>query len=185
VYEASGLSQDCCPIALTGDGRVVLAATGTGSVVSIGWPQHPIPPAAANQLQEDDLDFDGILSFSGAARPSAPSPVAKLSRGFKNLSVQVGAGSSGSPRDHSNKSTPRMQLQGPVAACSPARSAQVQDSSKASPAAAVGAQQHAPSCAGGGGTSGLGLGRHEYRLHATRITAIKVLHNAGIMFTAR
>lgn len=186
MYEASGLGQDCCPIAMTGDGRVVLAATSTGSIVSIGWPQHPQPPAAANQLLEDDLDFDSILSFSGAARPSMASPVAKLGGGFKNLSVQVGAGSSASPRDHSNKSTPRMQLQGLVGAQSPAQSAQGQGSSKAGAAAtpAGGAQQHAQSIGGADG-SGLGPGWHEYRLHATGITAIKVLHNAGIMFTAR
>lgn len=175
---------------MTGDGRVVLAATSTGSIISIGWPQHPEPPAAANQYPEDDLDFDGMLSFSGAARPSAASPVGKLGGGgLHNLSVQVGAGSNLSPRDHSNRSTHRMQLQGAAGVQSPGRHAQQQQGpGKASPSAAGGVclpGAKPGSAHGGSGAEGLGPGRHEYRLHASRITAIKVLHNAGIMFTAR
>jgi hypothetical protein len=186
VYEATGLPADCCPIAMTGDGRVVLAATSTGSIISLGWPQHPEPPAAAAQFDEEDLDFDGLgLSFSGAARsPGAPQAVGgRLGSGpgFKNLSVQVGSAAAGaSPRNHSGKSTPRVQLQGAGGVHSPgqAQAAQAAQGQSSTPAAPKAGHR-------GADCGASGSGRHEYQLHATRITAIKILHHAGIMFTAR
>lgn len=187
VYEATGLPPDCCPMAMTGDGRVVLAATSTGSVISLGWPQHPEPPAAAAQFDEQDLDFEGVgLSFSGAARPrGAPAAGGRVGSGagFKNLSVQVGsAATSPSPRSHSGKSTPRVQLQGAVGVHSPQAQAAQGQGPSSSPAAPK-ASRHG---AAGGADCGSSVpGRHEYQLHATRITAIKILHHAGILFTAR
>jgi hypothetical protein len=179
VYETSGLAQDCC-MAMTADGRVVLAATSSGSVISIGWPRHPEAPAAAADA-DADADFDGMLSFSGAARPAPASPGAKASPAqYKHLSVQVGAGSALSPRDRNAKSgdsTPRT-----AGVHSPERGAHGQASSPAVPKGSIpGAGENSGQAAEGS----LGPGWHEYRLHAGRITAIKILHHAGIMFTAR
>jgi hypothetical protein len=205
VYEASGLAQDCCPLAMTGDGRVALAATSAGSIVSIGWPQHPEASAAAVDVATDIVDADGFLSFSGAAQftpasPQVSSPAGKLRQGaYQHLSVHVGAASSAlSPRDRATKpnetpATPRMQkhaVGGVVhgAAGAPAGHA----GSKA--AAAAGAHGHVSRPGTGASSvqsvdadssSPLGPGWHEYRLHAGRITAVKILHHAGILFTAR
>lgn len=187
VYEAAGLAQDCCPIAMTGDGRVALAATSSGSVISIGWPRHPEVSAAARaDADPGDADFDGMLSFSGAARPGLASPGASKpgAAQYKHLFVQVGAANALSPRDRhatSGDSAPRN------AACvgmhSPARVAQGQAGS--SHAAPKGSMAGSGDNSGQGAEGGLGPGWHEYRLHVGRITAIKVLHHAGIMFTAR
>lgn len=167
-------------MAMTGDGRVVLAATSTGSVISLGWPQHPEPPAAAAQFDGEDLDFEGLgLSFSGAARPS-------VGAGFKKLSVQVGsAADSPSPRNHSGKSTPGVQLQGavPLPGVHSPQAQAVQGLRPSSSPAAPKAGRHGT--AGGADCGSSVPGRHEYQLHATRITAIKILHHAGILFTAR
>lgn len=178
MYEASGLAQDCCPMAMTGDGRVCLAATSTGSVISIGWPRHPEAPAAD---ADADADFDGMLSFSGAARPAPASPGAKPGpMQYKHLSVQVGAGSALSPKDRNAKSgdsTPRT-----AGVHIPARGAHGQASS---PAVPKGSMPGAGENSGQAAEGSLGPGSHDYKLHAGRITAIKILHHAGIMFTAR
>lgn len=50
AYELTGLGNDTSPMAVTGDGRVVLACTNRGSVVSIAWPKDP---EAAGQKQRE------------------------------------------------------------------------------------------------------------------------------------
>lgn len=201
VYEASGLAQDCCPLAMTGDGRVALAATSIGSIVSIGWPQHPEGSAAAGDVVTDLVDADGFLSFSGAAQftpasPQVSSPVSKLRPGaYQHLSIHVGAASSAlSPRDRPAKpsdsaTTPRMQAHAAGGAVHGAAAGHA-----GGKAAAAGAHGHLSRPGTGSssaptgyadGSSALGPGWHEYRLHAERITAVKILHHAGILFTAR
>lgn len=201
MHEVSGLAQDCCPMAMTGDGRVALAATSSGSVISIGWPRHPEAPAptAADQLLPGDADgFDGLLSFSGASpvRPAPASPGARQGPAqYKHLSVQVGLASALSPRDHnaaSGASTPgtaaaEAGVHTPARASAPGQASALTTPQGYTPAAAAAAARRGandgqgPSAAEGR----LGAGWHEYRLHAARITAVKILHHAGIMFTAR
>jgi hypothetical protein len=209
VYEASGLAQDCCPLAMTGDGRVALAATSTGSIISIGWPQRPEPSGTSPSGTTDLVDADGFLSFSGAAQltPASPrvsSPSSKLRPGaYQHLSVHVGAASSGlSPRDRATKTTdsaitPRMQVHAAGGAAhghTGAAAGHAGSKAAAAAAGAPGAHGHvsrpgtgASSVPSGAddSSSPVGPGRHEYRLHAGRITAVKILHHAGILFTAR
>lgn len=169
VYEASGLPHDCCPIAMTGDGRVVLAATSSGSITSIGWPKQP--ELSTDAGEHSGVPADDLSSTAGAVKAAqAPPPPVKLDlhgagAAFKQLSVQVDAANTHqSPRGssiQSGSSTARQRAADPNG-----RAAQPQASNT--------------------GTEGnRGPGRHEYRLHASRITAIKILHHAGVMFTAR
>jgi len=198
VYEASGLAQDCCPMALTGDGRVVLAATSTGSVISIGWPKHPEEDSQHHQGDVTDLGFGSI---SGAAQPASVPRINKVALhaagAYRHLSVQVDAAGGSSPRDTNSKSgssTPRGPATGAAALPVPGpagtksgvagrNKGSVLQQPQARPGTSSSSdQEQGPA---DGGSHALAPGRHEYRLHTTRVTAMKVLHHAGIMFTAR
>lgn len=202
AYEASGLAQDCCPMALTGDGRVVLAATSSGSVISIGCPKHPEEDSQHHQGDVTDLGFGSISGAAGAAQPASVPPINKLglhaAGAYRHLSVQVdAAGGGASPRDTNSKSgssTPRGPAAGVAGVSVPGPAGSkggVAGGNKGSvlqqPQARPGTssssdQEQGPA---DGGSHALSPGRHEYRLHTARVTAMKVLHHAGIMFTAR
>lgn len=202
VYEAAGLPSDCCPIAMTGDGRVVLAATCAGAVISLGWPKHPGAAADSAASTAPDDAYDGMdFSLSGCTpkppylggTPGSPGGLKLQAAGaYKHLSVQVDAASSSvSPRGGANSSSKS-------AGSTPSNSntqAGTPDAQGRGVHGKGAGQSHGKSSSGCGGSSGTACGgadskgalqgRHEYRLHASRITAIKVLHHAGVMFTAR
>ncbi|WIA33170.1 hypothetical protein OEZ86_006317 [Tetradesmus obliquus] len=259
AYELAGLGNDASPMAITGDGRVVLACTNRGSIISIAWPKDP--EAAGRRQQEEQQQSraasnGAVLADTAAGMEDAHGAVGShAAQAMKHLSVQVGSGpllsprasgyaaaaktpgstlsartphtaktphgaaasartpgswraanspsfaaanhhpgsdpqqphqhhqqlqvvldAPGTPADsadaYSELASPGPLLPGPLshAPASPSRS------SRAWPAAEEGAAAAAV-------TPGHGRMK-EYRLHSSRITAIKVLHTAGVVFTA-
>jgi hypothetical protein len=169
MYECAGLAHECCDIALAAGGRVVLAATGTGSVVSIGWPQDPAAADAASDEQE--LSLPGSRGGTPRSSAAASTPPGAL----RHLTVQVGdaagtaAGASPSPR--SAAGTPHAAGRAAVAGASASGAAATLSGAR------LGANLRA--------VLQLQPGWQEHKLHGGRITAMKVLHGAGVLFTAR
>eukprot|EP00879_Flechtneria_rotunda_P002831 GHRR01003044.1.p1 GENE.GHRR01003044.1~~GHRR01003044.1.p1 ORF type:complete len:947 (+),score=451.86 GHRR01003044.1:130-2841(+) len=213
-YEISGLGHDASPMALTGDGRVLLVATSKGSVISVGWPKDPEEAGHHRTPQLKKLAQQQQQQYNGPASP--------VMRKQGNLSVQVGA-ALGSPTGESNsavapggmarpaargRQSPRtpfgdsadsaahqQQQRGPIDSIDPTRPVTPTSPPKAGtgPPGSPGAGSFASSgVSDGAATAGCGAvggeasvpGMKEYRLHGARITAIKVLHSAGVMFTA-
>lgn len=228
VYEVSGLGNDASPMALTADGRVLLAGTSRGSVISIPWPKDP---AAAGQqqlqaargdagaqsmggfaaMQADNMQGSKHSNVVGTAAPINAQQQNLHAGLLKHLTVQVESGSSGfsSPRGSaivSDSKTPKMPADSLSAksprACKTPHSARTPSKQAAStdspPLSSFGQQQQQQGQSGveqrpsqaiangeGGDAAGSHQGFKEYRMHSARITAIKVLHTAGVMFTAR
>lgn len=182
---------------MTGDGRVVLAATSTGSVLSIGWPQHPELGVASPTSAT--VQSDNNFSMPGSSKAAPASPDGKLAlplaTAYKHLSVHIEGAinvSSCGTSINSGSSTTRSHadLQGSSpGATHPSAHPKGKSAHGAAGKSSVTTTQGVASNHGSrvekvNGDS-LNEGRHEYRLHAARITAIKILHHAGVMFTAR
>eukprot|EP00878_Enallax_costatus_P010135 GHUV01010580.1.p1 GENE.GHUV01010580.1~~GHUV01010580.1.p1 ORF type:complete len:1050 (+),score=361.27 GHUV01010580.1:412-3561(+) len=233
AFEVAGLGHDASPMALTGDGRVLLAGTSRGSVISIPWPKDP--QAAGEQQQQmralgaADAAADGLAGFGAAGQQqqdhnqgillddaagqgqSAAAQHAQMHAGLlKHLSVQVEAGGMLSPRSSvitpgsaATAKTPSSALAArtpqtaktPLGAKAPGRPSTAAHMPGAVPAvtgtpgSASGNQQDAASQPGASrvgddSTPGSHQGFKEYRLHAARITAMKMLHSSGVLFTA-
>ncbi|KAF6260716.1 hypothetical protein COO60DRAFT_1637364 [Scenedesmus sp. NREL 46B-D3] len=70
AYELTGLGNDASPLAVTGDGRVVLACTNRGSIISIAWPKDPAAAGRRQQEQQQQQQSaanDGNLLANTAA----------------------------------------------------------------------------------------------------------------------
>lgn len=222
MFEVAGLGTDASPMALTGDGRVLLAGTNRGSVISIPWPKDP---EGVGQQQQQLREAAGLAAASqqdyvqgflldDARSPPMPSgPHAYVHAGLmKHLSVQVETGGAVSPR--SSAMTPGSaagKTPGTVPAARTPQSTKTphghnagRTSATSSPSHAHNGQQQGLSgahqeqqhqqdaalqsddvSAGSNAATQSHQGFKEYRLHAARITAIKVLHTSGLMFTAR
>lgn len=215
-------------MALTGDGRVLLAGTSRGSVISIPWPKDPQETGQQQQqmaaLAADDAGGFGAVSQqqdhnqgiqsneTPGLSQSAAAQHSQMHAGLlKHLSVQVEAGGSLSPRSSvlmpgtaaaaktSGSSLAAKTPQAaktPLGAKTPGRAATAAHTPAAAAAvagtqgSASGNQQDKTSQpgdrqAGSDTAPGSHQGFKEYRLHAARITAMKMLHSSGILFTAR
>uniref|UniRef100_A0A383W626 Uncharacterized protein n=1 Tax=Tetradesmus obliquus TaxID=3088 RepID=A0A383W626_TETOB len=260
AYELAGLGNDASPMAITGDGRVVLACTNTGSIISIAWPKDP--EAAGRRQQEEQQQSraasnGAVLADTAAGMEDAHGAAGShAAQAMKHLSVQVGSGPLLSPRasgyaaaaaktpgstlsartphtaktphgaaasartpgswraanspsfaaaNHHPGSDPQQphqhhqQLQVVLdAPGTPADSADAYSELTSPGPLSPGPLSHAPAspsrssrawpaaeegAAAAAVTPGHGRMK-EYRLHSSRITAIKVLHTAGVVFTA-
>lgn len=260
AYELAGLGNDASPMAITGDGRVVLACTNRGSIISIAWPKDP--EAAGRRQQEEQQQSraasNGAMPADTAAGMEDVHAAAgsHAAQAMKHLSVQVGSGPLLSPRASGYAAaakTPGSSLSArtPHTAKTPhgaAASARTPGSWRAANSPSFAAATHHPGsdpqqrqhhqqqlhvvldtpgtpadqanayseltspgplspgplshppaspsrsirawpaaeegAAAAAVTPGHGRMK-EYRLHSSRITAIKVLHTAGVVFTAR
>jgi hypothetical protein len=259
AYELAGLGNDASPMAITGDGRVVLACTNRGSIISIAWPKDP--EAAGRRQQEEQQQSRTVSSNSMLAADPAvgiedatADTSGHAGQAMRHLSVQIGAGpllSPGSSGLTTAAKTPGSALSArtPHTAKTPHRAAaaartpgscralsspslaaannastdpqqpqqhqQLQvvlespgtptDSSDAysvptspgpmspgplshGPASPSRSSRAWPAADQGNAAAAVTPGHvtmKEYRLHSSRITAIKVLHTAGVVFTAR
>jgi hypothetical protein len=241
AFEVSGLGSDSAPMALTGDGRVLLAATSRGSIISVGWPRNPaasngsLPSAgfttAGNladptqqrqtaqgmassvgeaaghagkhhrlHVQIDLGDVEGTAgSLAGGNLPGAggshaggspSSPCARASMYGSTVGTPTAGSKEGSSRmSVFNKSKLQpLQLQDLLDPDTPSGSPSGMGwSAAASPALHCASTASAAGTGAGTGAAvaGCGAGMMEHRLHAARITAVRVLHTAGAVFSAR
>eukprot|EP00775_Hariotina_reticulata_P011301 gene11301-11451_t len=243
AFEVSGLGCDSSPMALTGDGRVLLAATSRGSIISVGWPKDPasseqlLPSVGFNtaaagnvadpnqqrQMAEDQAppaveaaahagkhnrlrvhielgEVDGAASsmaggkvpgatgFCGAGSPG--SPCARASMYGSAAGTPTSSSKAGSTRMSAFNKGKLQHLQLPellaTDASMPGSPCGIGWSAAGSPitqsaftasAAGVGASS-------GAAAAGCGTGMMEHRLHGARVTAMKILHTAGAVFSA-
>jgi hypothetical protein len=176
-YELTGLGQDFAPIALAADGRVVLVGSSKGSLLALPWPKEvPAtngPPFSAS-LQ--DL-LGGGRAAAGAGGSTSP----RKGLGATQGSLEGTGTFAGAQGGHSPQGTGALAatLMGAAIGSRPGTAGSQLKTTQGS------AGFNGSSTIGRSGGEGGGGDAREFRLHSSRIVAIKVLHSQGLLFTAR
>lgn len=178
-FEMSGLGQDFAPVAVAGDGRVALAATGRGSVLAMGWPRElPLAGGATSIDVRDSVGNEGVKptprnpGVKSTPRQGAVSQVTPRSGGIggeaggQNAGVNGAGVQNGVSEDGHVATSQGGNSHGEMAVGTPG------DSNERS--AAI-------SSSGAASSSGV----KEYRLHSCRVACMTLLASKGLLFTAR
>lgn len=199
VFEASCLGSGAEPIALVGNGRVLLAATAHGSIMTVAWPTNtPCVLQSGQQMcyrDPNQLHEGAATNLAGSSSSSSSnndnSLIARVHYTPGVAELRAACSSSGvggppplvaalAPPAHetldanaqlshtSAATTPRDWTGVEQSAFSPL--SRVDDANSRSAANAEGGKDH--------------VAVQELRLHGGRITAMRVLHEAGLVITA-
>ena len=178
-YELTGLGQDFAPISLAADGRVVLVGSSKGSLLALPWPKE-VPATNGPPFSASLQDLLGARATSTAAGGStSPRKGPGAAHAGVMLEGALGGAQSPSPRGTAGGALAAASLMGAAAASRPGTAGSQLKTTFGSTGFSGGGTMGRVGGEGGGGDA------REFRLHSSRVVAIKVLHSQGLLFTAR